>query len=131
MVEEVQMALIGFYTDQWWIEARNNDLSAQTADFEFDIIPSVEAYSMLTAFSHTEGDISIVTSGILEYTTRDPATGVDTPVPVGTLEPFQLENLILARNVVRVTFGVTASDSGGAGFFATRGDVVNQVWLWD
>jgi hypothetical protein len=125
------MALIGYYTDAWWIEARNSDQITRTGDFEFDIVPSVEAYSMLTAFSHTGGDASVVTSGILEYTTRNPATGVDTPVQVGNLGLFQLGDLILARNVVRVTFGVAASDSGGGGFFATRGDGVNQVWLWD
>jgi hypothetical protein len=125
------MALIGYYTDHWSLEVRNEDSNAQTADFEFDITPSIEAYSMLTAFSHTEGSVSIVTSGIIEYTTRDPNTGIDNPVTVGALDLFEQQNLLLAQNVVRVTFGMAASDSGGGGFFATRGDIVNQVWLWD
>jgi hypothetical protein len=125
------MALIGYYTDHWSLEVQNEDGSAQTADFEFDITPSVEAYSMLTAFSHTEGSVSIVTSGIIEYTTRDPNTGIDNPITVGTLDLFDQQNLLIAQNVVSVTFGMAATDSGGGGFFATRGDIVNQVWLWD
>jgi hypothetical protein len=125
------MALIGYYTDHWALEVQNEDGSAQTADFEFDITPSVEAYSMLTAFSHTEGSVSIVTSGIIEYTTRDPNTGIDNPITVGTLDLFDQQNLLIAQNVVSVTFGMAATDSGGGGFFATRGDIVNQVWLWD
>jgi hypothetical protein len=118
-------------TDHWSLEVQNEDGSAQTADFEFDTIPSVEAYSMLTAFSHSEGSVSIVTSGIIEYTTRDPNTGIDNPVTVGTLDLFEQQNLLIAQNVVSVTFGMAATDSGGGGFFATRGDIVNQVWLWD
>jgi hypothetical protein len=125
------MGLVGYYTDHWSLEVQNEDGSAQTADFEFDTIPSVEAYSMLTAFSHSEGSVSIVTSGIIEYTTRDPNTGIDNPVTVGTLDLFEQQNLLIAQNVVSVTFGMAATDSGGGGFFATRGDIVNQVWLWD
>jgi hypothetical protein len=126
------MGLSGYYIDPWSIEAQNSDQNSVTSDFETDIIPFANANSMLTAFSHTDGSESIVTSGIIEYTTRNPNTGIDDPpVNVGSLHSFKQQNSVGAFNVVRVTFGASAKDSGGGGSFATRGDGVNQVWLWE
>lgn len=126
------MGLIGFYCDHGTVSAQNNYTGSATGDFEFDIVPVVEAYSTITAFGHDQGDGIEVISGIIEYTTRDPATGVDSNHTVGTLsDDFDLQNLLLAGNVVHVTFGAVVEDAGGRGFFGSRGDFVNQVWLWD
>jgi hypothetical protein len=125
------MEVTGFYCNHGTLSAQNNSVAHATGDFEFDIVPVVEAYSMITAFGHDQGDGITITTGIIEYTTRDPATGVDSTHTVGTLEGFELENLLLANNVVRVTFGALVEDQGGRGFFGSRGDFVNQVWFFD
>jgi hypothetical protein len=124
------MAMAGFICDWWAVQAHNGDTSF-TDDFEFAPANVVEATALLTAFAHTGGDTSIVCSGILEYRKRDPNTGVDQVVPMGSLGLFALSDLLVDSNVDSVTFGLVADDSGGGGFFDTRGDVVHQVWLWD
>ncbi len=106
--------LWGIYAESWSIEIANNEDQYVTADWEFDIVPFVEAHTALTAFSHSGGG-STVTSGLIECTTRDPATGIDTMNTIGSLNLFAQQNVLLAENVVHVTFGVAAFDSGGGG----------------
>ena len=76
--------LWGIYAESWSIEIANNEDQYVTADWEFDIVPFVEAHTALTAFSHSGGG-STVTSGLIECTTRDPATGIDTMNTIGSL----------------------------------------------
>lgn len=124
------MGLYGFYTDHWSISAVNGEQTAMTGDFEFGVTPSVQAYSMLTSWGRNNGNANELSSGVIAYAIRDPATGVDSQIQVGALAIFEQQNLLLAQNVVRVTFGAAALVDGAEGW-ETQGDIVNQIWLWD
>ena len=123
--------LTGFFVDHWQLGAKNA-FHTSANHFEFAPTNLVYATTMLTAYGLTGGDSSTVTSGILEYRKRDPSTGVDQPITVGSTNlAFDLSELILDNNVDSVTFQLVVTDSGGPkGFFGTFADTVHQILLF-
>lgn len=128
------MAIFGYYTDGWHSGPVSGSASSgPTSDWELDMVPMVEAYSMLSEFWRVVSEGSLVSTGIYQIQTRDPSTGIDNlPDTVGGLGVGNQANPIIAHNVVRVTFAAATEDQGGArGFDQTFGAGVNQLWLWD
>lgn len=119
------MSVSGCYFGSYWGWSQNETASG-TDDFE--IPPSnIMATAMMTAMGATND--GWVFSGILEYRKRDPNTGTDQVITPGTLaESFSLADIVVDSNVDSVTFALGVWDFG-EGTFATRGDVVHQIWF--
>ncbi|HYV72896.1 MAG TPA: hypothetical protein VFB24_01440 [Candidatus Binatia bacterium] len=121
------MAVWGFYVDSYWVYSEN-ETASYTDDFNFSP-NNVYATAMLTGVLVANN--SFLFSGILEYQKRDPNTGQEQVVPVGTTnESFGLAEVIIDNNVDRVTFALAVWDTGG-GDFGARADAVHQVWFYD
>jgi hypothetical protein len=119
------MSVSGCYFDSYWGWSQNEAASG-TEDFE--IPPSnIMATAMMTGMAATND--GWVFSGILEYRKRDPNTGTDQVITPGTLsKSFSLADIVVDSNVDSVTFALGVWDFG-EGTFATRGDVVHQIWF--
>lgn len=119
------MSVSGCYYGSYWGWSEDESASG-TVDFE--IPPSnIMATAMMTAMAATND--GWVFSGILEYRKRDSNTNTDQVVQAGTLaESFSLADIVVDSNVDSVTFALGVWDFG-EGTFATRGDVVHQIWF--
>jgi hypothetical protein len=131
---EGRMALEAFYFDTYQVLDVVNGSPSYTDELDFPTWSgAVLATAPIAGFSHSEGIVSIVCAGIVDYVLE----GQLHPIAVGSADPggpfFDMPGAFWMPfpNVRGVTFALQLVDQGGGGFYATSGDAIFKVELWD